>query len=390
MTQQVSNQFRIFEKIKLSLVDPQVLITQCPIVHFLINPMFSDPISDGLLGSSRNPTDSLDATLQFLIDGYFNFNPKIMREIMGKKFSNKIRKDLDEIAERIPGVKIFNCRRHFENLFTICKTVKLQGKQIVDSGKTVSQFIQTQFRLNAPLAEQYTILAFLCHHQIDTDKRKLKDLQFEDVQQMTKCIMEVWIMTQPSNPLIQIQQQPSQSSTVTNITPMTVSSSNIPTSSTNNSNEGNSNQSDPLKLTMDFGFLKDLKSSTMSREDDFEDVKLFIAGGLFSKISEKKLDLLRDKLYGIVKALLSTGADFGQPRDFQDVFLDILEKFVEPLYRVLKLEDVGEILLLCHLIEQGFYTNKVLYDPKLSSNWEKFMKVISCLTEVMSKRLIVP
>ena len=110
-----------------------------------------------------------------------------------------------------------------------------------------------------------------------------------------------------------------------------------------------------------------------------------MAGGLFSKISEKKLEIVRDKLYGIIKQLLTIGADFGQPKDFQDVFSDVLEKFVDPLRKVLKLDET-EAVMLCQLVEQGFYTNKMLYvNQSIAVSWDKFMKVITCFTEVMYK-----
>ncbi len=50
-----------------------------------------------------------------MIQYYYAFDERVVREFLGKKLNTKNRKDLDDVSEKI-GVSLRNCRRQFDNI----------------------------------------------------------------------------------------------------------------------------------------------------------------------------------------------------------------------------------------------------------------------------------
>lgn len=69
-----------------------------------------------------------------LIEKYYSIDDSVARELLGKKLSSRHRKDLDEVAERT-GVRLKSCRRQFDNVKRIFKSVEEQPGNIVNNIK---------------------------------------------------------------------------------------------------------------------------------------------------------------------------------------------------------------------------------------------------------------
>ncbi|KAJ1553814.1 hypothetical protein HK096_006303, partial [Nowakowskiella sp. JEL0078] len=111
---------------------------------------------------AHSPTLS-PSTKRFLIESYYSYDPKIMRELLGKKLSTRTRKDLDDIAERTQ-TPLGACRRTFDNLKRIARRV--------DDSPTASR-IESEFLLPPTQSHVYTMVLFISRNRLDTSKRKL-------------------------------------------------------------------------------------------------------------------------------------------------------------------------------------------------------------------------
>ena len=49
-----------------------------------------------------------------------SLDPRVSRELIGKKLSSRFRRDLDELAEKT-GVSLKSCRRQFDNVKRVFK-----------------------------------------------------------------------------------------------------------------------------------------------------------------------------------------------------------------------------------------------------------------------------
>jgi hypothetical protein len=57
-----------------------------------------------------------------LIEIYYEYDSIVIREILCHKLTQRQRKDLDDISEKT-GVRVKSCRRQFDNLKRIIRTV---------------------------------------------------------------------------------------------------------------------------------------------------------------------------------------------------------------------------------------------------------------------------
>ncbi|KAG8336394.1 hypothetical protein J6590_045359 [Homalodisca vitripennis] len=63
---------------------------------------------------------------------YYEFDNTVIRELLGKKLTSRHRKDLDEVSEKT-GVSLKSCRRQFDNVKRVFKTVEeLQGSVVTN------------------------------------------------------------------------------------------------------------------------------------------------------------------------------------------------------------------------------------------------------------------
>ena len=56
-----------------------------------------------------------NTTQQMLVEQYYALDSSVARELLGRKLTSRLRKDLDEVADKT-GVSLKSCRRQFDNI----------------------------------------------------------------------------------------------------------------------------------------------------------------------------------------------------------------------------------------------------------------------------------
>ena len=136
--------------------------------------MFSDQLVFQLDSETQN----------FLIEKYYALDSLVVRELLGRKFSSRLRKDLDETSERTK-VSLRSCRRQFDNIKRVFRTMEeLPGNFLHN--------IKTTFLLPEKLADKYSVVVFIACHRFEIVKKKLNYLTFEDFSLVSKEIMKHW------------------------------------------------------------------------------------------------------------------------------------------------------------------------------------------------------
>lgn len=137
---------------------------------------------------SEQPVFQLDSvTRSVLIEKYYSLDDDVAREILGKKLSSRYRKDMDEIAEKT-CVKLKSCRRQFDNIKRIFKSVE-------DIPGNLTNNIKQQFLLPDELARKYAAVVFMACLRFETTKKKLLYLDFTDFYECSQAIMAFWTYT---------------------------------------------------------------------------------------------------------------------------------------------------------------------------------------------------
>eukprot|EP00128_Syssomonas_multiformis_P019125 Colp12_sorted_trinity150504_noHs@1146 len=219
-------------------------------------------------------------TQQQLIDRYYDFDAPVLRELLGKKLTSRLRKDLDDISEKTQ-VSLRSCRRQFDNLKRIFKEVEDQQ----DHPHPVYDVIQKTFLLSPEATRTYARAIFICYYKLDTTKRRLAYLSFGHYEFCAGMLMAQW--TIPGR---------------------------------------------PLGEDLDRYFLQELR-----------DLKLFFTSDILNEfltlvyhqlkqhtaLYKHRLEALPTNFKPIIRSILSIGAGLPQSKEFRDIFIDIEEKVLD-------------------------------------------------------------
>jgi hypothetical protein len=116
-------------------------------------------------------------TQQRLIESYYGLDDSFCREMVGRKLSSRLRKDLDEVAEKT-GVLLNSCKRQFDNVKRVFKTVEDMPGSYVDN-------VARTFGVSSSLAEKYAAIVFLGSFRFEMHKKRLNHLSFEAIRKVT-------------------------------------------------------------------------------------------------------------------------------------------------------------------------------------------------------------
>lgn len=150
----VTTQYRSFEMLEEFLMSPRTLQTQ------LLMPVPAD-------------------TAQYLIATYYGYDNQVVKQLLGKRLTTRVRKDLDDVS-RITRVPVVGCRRMFDNLKRIIKKVDDADAPAID---TVAGF----FLLPRELATRYASILFMNEHKLDTAKKRLMTCSLADFEFGSLC-----------------------------------------------------------------------------------------------------------------------------------------------------------------------------------------------------------
>jgi len=129
-----------------------------------------------------------------VIEMYYEFDDAVLRELLGKKLSSRLRKDLEDIAAET-GVPLASCRRQFDNMKRVYKiTEELMG-DIVSN-------IQQHVLVSNGLASKYARVIFISKNrlEISAHKKRLTNLSFQDIEYCAGAFMQFWCTEDQGEP----------------------------------------------------------------------------------------------------------------------------------------------------------------------------------------------
>tara|TARA_B110001452_G_scaffold57670_1_gene44725 strand:- start:2797 stop:4056 length:1260 start_codon:yes stop_codon:yes gene_type:complete len=195
-----SDQFRLFWMLQPYLMDPSQLAAQ-------------------------RRYRMLPATRRLVLDAYYGFDERVMRELIGRKPTAKLRRELESQREKL-NVSLRSCRRQFDNLqrlFTALEEYDSPGDAWVSashdanattpsggasdaglvresargSGRdgqaaALTAYVRETALLSEAVALRYVHVSFLCTHCFEIGKRRVLFLTFTDWEAFASILLEEW------------------------------------------------------------------------------------------------------------------------------------------------------------------------------------------------------
>ena len=216
-----------------------------------------------------------------LIERYYEFDEKVVREFLGKKLSSKNRRELDDISEKT-GVSLKSCRRQFDNIKRVLRVVDdYEGSLVLN--------IKRQFLLSDVLANSYASVVFISSNRFETSKKKLSHLSMQDFTFCANLMIDHWTA----------------------------------------GSEGSRALDDDLELDRDFfQELRDLKLNLIDRGWIDRQQKLVLKD--LRKKHTTMIASVDSNFKALSKTITTLGASLIQTKERKDFFCDLIEKLVEP------------------------------------------------------------
>jgi hypothetical protein len=111
-------------------------------------------------------------SISFFINSYYGFEVSVMRELIGKRITQRLRKELDVISQKC-RYPLVGCKRIFDNLKRMFKRVEEFDGPAIES-------ITSYFLIPVDMAHQYANIIFMAYHRIETNKKRLAIFDFSD------------------------------------------------------------------------------------------------------------------------------------------------------------------------------------------------------------------
>ncbi|XP_036785422.2 acidic fibroblast growth factor intracellular-binding protein isoform X1 [Manis pentadactyla] len=222
-----------------------------------------------------------------LIERYYAFDEAFVREVLGKKLSKGTKKDLDDISTKT-GITLKSCRRQFDNFKRVFKVVEEMRGSLVDN-------IQQHFLLSDRLARDYAAIVFFANNRFETGKKKLQYLSFGDFAFCAELMIQNWTLgavgEAPTDPDSQV---------------------------------------DDMDMDLDKEFLQDLKElKVLVADKDLLDLhKSLVCTALRGKLGV--FSEMEANFKNLSRGLVNVAAKLTHNKDVRDLFVDLVEKFVEP------------------------------------------------------------
>ncbi|XP_058823580.1 acidic fibroblast growth factor intracellular-binding protein [Topomyia yanbarensis] len=278
---------------------------------------------------SEQPSFQLEPqSRSLLIEKYYSLDDSVARELFGKKFSSRNRKDLDEVAEKT-GVRLKSCRRQFDNVKRIFKAMEELP------GNTANN-IKQQFILPDELADKYAIIVFIACLRFETTKRKLQYLNFSDFFNCAQAIRSNWTYKyQHAGP-------------------------------------------EYYDTEMDKEFLLDLREIRYLLDKEKE-IKCLVTMRLKSTILERIYQEIDSNFRSYWRSIITIACSLHRTREMRQLFLDLTERLIEPWKANNWSKDhVGQFM---KCLTQSVLDLEVPRDNQdIRCLWDRYMQVITaCL-----------
>jgi len=283
-------------------------------------------------------------TQKLIIESYYEFDATVMREILGKKLSSRNRNNLDDVSEKT-RVPLRSCRRQFDNLKQVFKVVEDMMGSLVSN-------IRTHFLLSPNLAQQYAAIVFITNNRFETSKKKLTYLTFDDFVHCANQMITHWSYS---------------SKDCRHHDDMDVDFDRDFLHSLRD-----------LKPLSDWKQLEEHKGLTMTKVRG----KLSTSASADLEGSSKNMQSRQDHGLGLCKNLINIGNHLNHSKDMRDLFIDCVEKVVEPCRQAGWTQHDLRLFLRAYT-EAGHHMEIISRTPGLVRAWDRYMAVVSsCLVQI--------
>ncbi|XP_023650969.1 fibroblast growth factor (acidic) intracellular binding protein a isoform X2 [Paramormyrops kingsleyae] len=294
-----------------------------------------------------------------LIERYYAFDNAFVREVLGKKLSKGTKKDLDDISAKT-GITLKSCRRQFDNFKRVFKVVEELKGPLVEN-------IQQHFLLSDKLARDYAAIVFFANNRFETGKRKLQFLSFQDFAFCAGQLISNWTVGAVGK--MQQLERDTESGAVRQL--LNKQAKEKHPICTNNMVED-------MDVDLDKEFLQDLKDLKIliNDKDLLDQHKSLVCTALRGKT--KVFNEMEANFKTLSRALVNIAAKLTNTKDVRDLFIDLVEKFIEPC-RSDRWTSADVRLFLT------YYTNsaRTLDTFRHQVTWDRYMDVIkSCILKM--------
>ena len=122
-----------------------------------------------------------------LVEGYYGFEEKVARVLVGKKMNAKERKEMVGVEEK-EGVKVVSCWRQFDNMKRIKEYVEEEEFEL----EFLAQKLVQKFGFSLNLAERYCKFLFLNYYRFEINSGRLSQLSYSIFETIASSLM-LWI-----------------------------------------------------------------------------------------------------------------------------------------------------------------------------------------------------
>ncbi|XP_064623700.1 acidic fibroblast growth factor intracellular-binding protein-like [Lineus longissimus] len=265
---------------------------------------------------------------KMLIEKYYEFDPLVVRELLGKKLTSKQRKDLDDVSEKTK-VLLRSCRRQFDNVKRVFKTVE-------DMMGSLEENIKNRFLLSDVLAKKYAAIVFLANNRFETGKKKLFYLQFDDFAFCANTMITNWSY-----------------------------------SSVDCKDHADMDVDFDVKF---FHSLRELK--VLAEKDALDEHRNLVCQQLKPQLRDKVSADLESNFKNMSRFIITIATNLIHTKEVRDFFVDIIDKLIEPLrqsgwdYR-----DVS--LFLDTYADACRHMDAIVrHNPPLLKTWDRYIKTV--------------
>jgi len=368
--------------------------------------------------SSHSMFQMDSSSRRLLIEGYYDFDEILMRELIGRKLTSGQRRDLDDASEKLK-IRQSSCERQFDNLKRISRLV------FSDLKTSALDIIMNEFSLPRELSRKYVWLLFLCFHRVDLSKKRIQFLSTFDLIRLSEIIMNHWgdplrtytmeldmklkedvrdLKTHLNSQkeiseyymrLIKTRYQsvnssprilPSSSSSISSVG--IIDSSSTPNLLSNNNSNINSSTSTSIHQPPMSGFVPPMftqqQQGTSSNTNIQQQTPIFTSSSAIVvppntyPLSNEKIKALESKFRSILKGILAIGSNLSDSKEFRNLFEDIVEKVIDPLKRIdLTIAEADTFFIhLREVFNPEQLSLTLRHRDRVVHNWKSFLEGI--------------
>ncbi|XP_058867773.1 fibroblast growth factor (acidic) intracellular binding protein a isoform X1 [Acipenser ruthenus] len=263
-----------------------------------------------------------------LIERYYAFDEAFVREVLGKKLSKGTKKDLDDVSAKT-GITLKSCRRQFDNFKRVFKVVEEMKGPLVEN-------IHQNFLLSDRLARDYAAIVFFANSRFETGKKKLQYLTFEDFAFCAEQLIQNWTLGAVDSMV------------------------------------------EDMDVDLDKEFLQDLKDLKVliTDKDMMDQHKSLVCTALRGKL--QVFSEMEGSFKNLSRGLVNIAGKLMNNKDVRDLFIDLVEKFIEPCK-----SDKWSLNDVRLFLTQHTNSVRALDAFKHQAVWERYMRVIqSCILKM--------